>query len=599
MKIAIGTGLCTERNVNIKACHLGSKFVICSCFMRGFLIFLILFATHASVVFSQVSDKHVDTVLVRLHSNQNNAAYRKRLEVKEQKKGYLLAHADSIHPEEVRLVRGVAFDSIRVIWSTDTGDFEETLSVAGLNQKSQSYLSNRENHGYPFAAVAYTLVAQQENSAKATIRAIRSTGQFFNLDTVIFENFEIGPQVLQWFSGIKFGQAFQLTAVERMENRLSTLEGFQSKGALKYTVVNGKLQVISTARKTTQDFISGFVGLATNPTGRPVFTGEAKGNFYNLLRTGASASFEWRSFKARSQELKMTGSLPYLFGAPFILKYRFEFQKYDTIYSTFIRGIQLRLPTGKNMALLLGLSYTDRLQIFTDVNFVKQFRRLPSNPASKNSNYSLGWEYSNIAKGALPMQGMAFSVLGSAGVRKILKDPQLESITWANYMGVQENVYDSMSRIGKINVSQYRLELVADKYVQLSPWTVLKLSFLGMRYHAPTVYFNELERYGGIKNMRGFNEQSIFANEFYMGTVELRLVLNQSGYVGPFYHWGWYSDQSKLPTVSNGPLQGAGIQVGLRTAAGVLHLAWAVGKSSSQSFGLNQSKFHVGLSNTF
>lgn len=567
--------------------------------MRGFLIFLILFATHTSFVFSQVADNHADSVVIHLRADQNNPVFRKQLELKEQRKGYLLAHADSLQAGEIILVRGVAFDSVRVIWSTDTGEIEEILSVTGLTQKTQSYLTSLENQGYPFVAVTYTVVGQMEKQATATIRASRVSGPFFNMDTVVFENFEMGPKVLQWFSGVKFGQPFQLKAVEKMENRLSTLEGFQSIGATKYSTVNGKLQIISNAKKTTQDFISGFVGLATNPTGQPIFTGEAKGNFYNLLHTGSSAAFEWRSFKARSQELKMTGSLPYLFGAPFILRYRIEFQKYDTIYSTFIRGVQLRLPTGKNMALLLGLSYTDRLQIFTDVNFVKQFQRLPSNPASKNSNYSLGWEFSNIAKGALPMQGMTFSVLASAGVRKILKDPQLEAITWTNYMGVQENVYDSLSRIGKLNVSQYRFELSADKYIKLSPWTVLKMSFLGMRYHAPTVYFNELERYGGIKNIRGFNEQSIFANEFYMGTVELRLVLNQSGYVGPFYHLGWYSDQSKLPTISNGQLQGAGMQAALRTAAGVLHLAWAVGKSNSQSFGLNQSKFHVGLSNTF
>jgi hypothetical protein len=46
-------------------------------------------------------------------------------------------------------------------------------------------------------------------------------------------------------------------------------------------------------------------------------------------------------------------------------------------------------------------------------------------------------------------------------------------------------------------------------------------------------------------------------------------------------------------------LQGIGITSAIKTGAGILQIVWALGKNSEQSYVLNNSKFHFGISNSF
>jgi hypothetical protein len=286
-------------------------------------------------------------------------------------------------------------------------------------------------------------------------------------------------------------------------------------------------------------------------------------------------------------------------GLPFTTRFRIELTKFDTLYSTFSRELELRLPLGPHSGFTIGAGLLDRIRIYNDLETVKTLRQLPDNPGSKNSNYHLGYEYSTVLPGTLPYSGVSLTLQAGAGIRKFLRDPAIEAIQWVNAQGVTENVYDSLNRVGALSVNQYRLKADVAVYQRLLPWMVLKLAGNAMKYHAPTVYFNELERYGGIKNIRGFNEQSIFANEFYMGTIELRLMPDQNAFIGPFYHLAWFRNQSTFNSAKSGFLQGLGLVAGLKTGAGVLHFALAMGKSGSQSIGLNQSKFHLGISSAF
>lgn len=583
--------------MNVKACHLASKFVICRDFVRNLIFFLSLLVLIVPVSRAQVRASDSLGVQMEVRESENRAAYRQQLALREQKKGYLLARADSISPTTLMLFRGIRFDSLEVVWFDDTSRTVYRSTAMDLVRRSESMLDVWDNSGYPFGVIGYAITEQR--SSQVQIEAVAKDGGFYRMDSFEFQGFQLHPRSIQWFCGKAVGSPYSKYAIQKLENRLGGIEGFSSIGHTQLGVVNGELRIVPAVRRSAKDYISGFVGLATSATGNPVFTGEATGKFYNMFHSGTYTSFEWRSFKARSQELKINGSLPYLFGTPFILRYRVEFQKYDTLYSIFYRGLQLRLPSGKHSGLLLGAGYTDRLRIYSDVNTVQQTHGLPNNPASKSSHYSLGWEYSNLVLGQLPYKGLSFSLVAAVGTRKFIQDPQIAQILWLNSMGQFENVYDSLKRTGKLTATQYRIQLSADKYLRLKPWMVLKIAAYGMRYQAPVVYFNELERFGGIKNFRGFNEQSIFANEFYMGTVELRFIQGQSAFLGPFYHLGWYKDAATSALIKESWLQGVGIVAGVKTAAGVLHLAWAVGKSGTQSFGLNQSKFHVGLSNTF
>lgn len=514
-------------------------------------------------------------------------------------KGYLLARVDSVAPHQLQVIPGPYYDSIRLTWQEGAVSSFYKVQVKDVSARSAVFIENSCNSGYPFAEVTYSLI--EEGSSWIHIQAYANPGSYYAFDSFVFKGAQFHPSFLTAVAGIRKGEAFSDEKLHKFHERMRIVEGVRSGKAASLALLDDRLLIYMPQSKAGKDLISGMAGLATQANGRAVFTGEFQGRFYNMFGRGVSTGIEWRSFRARSQEFRLNTAIPYVFGLPFVSTFKLEFMKFDTLFSTLYRGVEFRLPTGKGGSIMLGAALMDRITIFTDKAFIVANRSLPGNPAMRHSLYSVGYNLGNLQIGELPRRGWFFTAKGTVASRRFLKDPAIEAIQWTNGAGVLWNVYDSLSAAGAFKNNTYRFQVDAAVYQPLGHWLVLKVAAEYNQYRAPRVYFNELDRYGGIKSIRGFNEQSIFANEFYMGTLELRIMPDEESYLGPFYHVAFFRNQAQASSsmLPQGWLQGFGLQSGIRTGAGILQFAWAVGKGSGQRFGFNQSKFHVGLTTAF
>lgn len=538
-----------------------------------------------------------DPVYIKLRDKTvNTRNYRNALATVYQKKGYLLAFADSLAPDSISLYKGRLFTNVIIDWPAE-GLNKALIQAKDLGTLGEQWLVTAENTGYPYAILKYQ-VADQTDSA-VHIRVVADKGDLYQTDSLFYGEIELSDRFVRWCRGNLEGDIYNHRGMLNLLERLEYVDGIGCGPEPLLRIENAALKVYLPVYRVSRDHISGIVGLATQPDGRPVFTGELNARFYNMFRAGVHSSFEWRSFRARSQEMKIRGSLPFLLGTPFVTRFAISLEKFDTLYSNFSRGLELTVPIRRKQSLVIGTTITDRMRIWADKATVENFRRLPDNPAARNGYYYLGFEYRNLREGDLPVKGGGISLRGGAGVRRLLRDASLEGIRWTNAAGVVENIYDSLDRSGLLRTSNYRLDGSAFRFTRLGKMVVLKTAAEGHLYYAPTVYFNELERYGGIKNIRGFTEQSIFASEFVMGTLELRFQSGNAGFIGPFYHLGRFRDRSGLSSPGSGWLHGTGISAAIQTGSGVLHLAWALGKSGSQPLAFNQSRFHFGIATTF
>lgn len=549
-----------------------------------------------------LSAKSVDSSNLVCHDLPKNtlqtSTVRNNLVVQYQKKGFLYAFADSVSPSRICVTKGMKVDSVILI-VPKPGGWDTVLTTAMVAADwLEITLGRLENTGYPFGKVK--LMPLQERANVLVFKLQVETGVYYNLDSIATGNALLSKGFLKRAAGIAPGMVFNQSKLVLLQNRISALDGFVSEGEnQELRIVNSKLLAMLPVRKIKTDQINGLVGVATNPDGKVLFTGEAMGKFYNLFKNGVSAAFEWRSFKARSQEMYLSASLPYLFGVPFVSNFKVSFEKFDTLYTIFNRGVQFRFPISNNKSLFVGFQAISRTRIFADVETVKNLRQLPENPSANSSSFQLGFESSNLLPGEIPVKGYQFSFMGSAGFRSYVQDAELAAIRWISSAGVSENVFDSLKRTGNFKAPQYKLDYSISGYLPLSKIFVLKLSAVGFQFHAPVVYFNELTRFGGIKNLRGFNEQSIFANQMHSGAIELHLMAGKTGYIGPFYNFAWYRNQSISVTAGSDFLQGLGITSAIKTGAGILQIVWALGKTGKQSYVLNNSKFHFGISNSF
>ena len=563
------------------------------------LLFITLFAFYAAFAGTK---NPVDTGSVWckefVKTSENTLQERHHLELFWQKRGYLFAKADSVTPLKICIQLGRKMERFWLLLPLMANTDTFLTDANGCLSYMDNVLKQHENTGYPFAKTVWVPVC--ETSTDIWLRLETVLGPYYKLDSLIPGNLTFKNRLYKRAARVVLGQPYNEAALQLLLVRLSAMEGILPSGVgIDLTIVNGRLLAQLPVYKGVKNQFAGLLGLATSAVGKTQITGEVSGRFYNLFGQGADGNIEWRSFKARSQELKMGVGLPYILGTPFITALHLGFEKYDTIYTIFSPSVQFRFPLNAKSIFFVGIDQTNRTRIFADENIVRNFHQLPDNPSSRNSLVQLGFESRTIYPGTLPRKGYSIQIGGKAGYRTYVEDARIAAITWTASAGQTENVFDSLKRVGKFKTPQFRIEYNLSAFVPLSKLLVFKFAAQGFEFRTPVVYFNELTRFGGLKNVRGFNEQSIFANQMHSATLEIHAMAGDAGFFGPFYNFAWYNNQSNTGNSGDGILQGVGIVSGIKTAAGILQIIWAVGKTNTQPLALNNSKFHFGISNSF
>ena len=110
------------------------------------------------------------------------------------------------------------------------------------------------------------------------------------------------------------------------------------------------------------------------------------------------------------------------------------------------------------------------------------------------------------------------------------------------------------------------------------------------------LFDNELFRIGGIKTIRGFDEESIFASSYIIGTLEYRFILDKNSSIYAFSDGGYYEKTNS--TINDTPI-GFGVGMNFQTGAGIFSINYAVGKQFDNPIDFRASKIHFGFVNFF
>ena len=109
-------------------------------------------------------------------------------------------------------------------------------------------------------------------------------------------------------------------------------------------------------------------------------------------------------------------------------------------------------------------------------------------------------------------------------------------------------------------------------------------------------FTNELLRFGGIKSIRGFEENSLIASLYSVFNTEYRYRLNNNMYIHSIVDAAYFENDI---TQTKEKLFAFGFGFGVFTKAGLLKFNYANGKSENQKFKFSDSKIHISLSTIF
>jgi outer membrane protein assembly factor BamA len=554
---------------------------------------------------------------LRLQSNFRNEAlaqdYIASLPALLQSKGYPAASLDSVYYDSLgavcSLYVGEPFQWARL--HVDSAD-RKLLEAINFNLKSnkqalsfdqvlaarQKLLDYLENNGYPFAKVQFDSISFVDQQFEAYLKVQK--GPLYKIDSI--RNYgpaKISSTFLQRYLGIMNGSFYKKEKLQAISKKLNNLAYVQEQQPWNLTMLGtgSILNVYLAPKRSSQiNVLVGFLPSSTQTENNKLqVTGEATINLKNSLGNGESIGINWQQLQVKSPRLDLSYQQPYLFGSPFGVTAGFNLFKKD---SSFINinmqvGAQYSLSASQGGSVFIQSFQTNVLTVDTLV--VKSSRILPEQADIRSVNLGINYEWFNTDYRFNPRSGNEWQLSLAAGSKKIKKNTVIVGLKDESDPGFDYNsLYDTV----KLNSYQFRVKGSLAHYFKLTRFSTLKTAVNGGWFQSPAIFRNELFQIGGYKLLRGFDEESIFASQYAVGTLEYRYLVGRNSYLFYFIDGGW-SKNTAVYTRSKNYYWGTGLGLAFESKAGIFNLSYAVGKRDDVKFNMRQAKIHIGYVNYF
>ncbi len=463
-------------------------------------------------------------------------------------------------------------------------------------QKIAQIISYLEQNGYPFAQVKLDSVQVINDGISALLNLDK--GDLVKFDTIeIIGDASIKSWYVAKYLGIKKEGLYNEQLLKRIDARLSQLPFLQiTRSSLIYFVgTTAKPVVYLTNKKSSSiDGIIGFAPGSDNNKDKLLITGEANLKLQNLYGTGKAFDLAFRSFLNGSQELKTRITWPYIARSNVGVDYELNLLKFD---STFLDvkqdiGLQYRFVGIDYIKVFYSIQNTSLLNV--DTNTIKVTKALPQSNDLTVNLYGLNAKVVRYDYYLNPRKGFGFDVSAAVGSKQIIRNPTVDAIKFVQPDGSLKSVYDTI----KLSSTQYRLLFKGDVFIPLSQRSTIRLEGNLGHVQSPVLFFSELFRLGGIRTLKGFDEQAIFASSYGILNTEIRYLLQQNSHVMIFWNGAWYQNLTRNPIIEDTPY-GFGAGLNFETGAGIFSLYYAVGKQFNNNLEFNKAKIHFGFVNYF
>jgi outer membrane protein assembly factor BamA len=516
-----------------------------------------------------------------------------------QYKGYLLAAADSIYADTNSVTAIISQNDLYKIAFLHRGNLDPNVaSKLGISEKLyfnqpfryqevarvfEKIITHYENSGYPFVTVSLDSISTTGPQISAVLNVKRN--RFFKIDSIkVIGTARINRGFLNRYLSVREQMPYNEVTLEGITRKIMQLPFVtqQRPAEVRLTEKTNRLLLFLDKKNASQfDGIIGF--LPDADTRKTIITGDVKLKLVNgIFRNGETFDLEWRRLQSQTQDFNGRVIYPYLFGTPVGVDYNLKIYRRDT---TFIdinnnTGIQYYFSGLNNFKIFYKQRNTSLLST-SGLDFVTT---LPDYADISTSAYGVGTLIETLDYRFNPHKGISINVNIQAGNRTIHKNPKVNASAYDNLL-LRSTQYQGDSRI--------------DWYITLHGNNVLHLGVQAAGISGNSVIFrNELFRIGGLKTLRGFDEESIYTSAFVIPTIEYRFLFAQNSNILLFTEGAWYENNSNHKYLSDTPVS-VGAGVNFETKAGILSLNYAIGNQFGNGFDVRSGKIHFGLTALF
>lgn len=452
--------------------------------------------------------------------------------------------------------------------------------AAKLIEKSITYY---ENNGYPFASLTLDSVIIEDNSLSAVLRV--SKNKLIKIDSIIVKgDAKINKTFLYRYLGIRPMMRYDEAAYRSISKKLKQLPFLTETKGLRLDITEKQNKLYLFLNKKNASQFDGIIGiLPDNKTGKTVFTGDVKIKLVNtIFRSGETFDLNWRRLQTQTQDFKGRVIYPYILGTPIGVDYALKIYKKDTSF----------IDVNNNIGLQYYFSGLSNLKVFykqrnanvLSTSGLSNITVLPDYADVTTQSYGVGLNYEKLDYRFNPRKGFAINLTAQTGNKIIKRNPKINDMVYTN-LQLKSTQYQSE---GDVNVF---IPVVGNSVIHIG-------AQYGSVFGTAPVFKNELFRIGGLRTLRGFDEESIYASTYAIPTLEYRFLFGQNSNILVFAEGAWYENNSSTIYLNDMPYSfGAGIN--FDTKAGIFSLNYALGSQKGNGIDLRSGKIHFGLTALF
>ena len=455
-----------------------------------------------------------------------------------------------------------------------------------------------ENNGYPFAKLKLDSI--NLNAGEVEGVWMLEKGPRYKIDSItVSGNVSISKYFLNQYLDLPPGGYYKKDKLDMISKRLAELPFLKEIQKWNITLLGtgATINLYLEPKKSSQ--FNALVGLLPNNNqigGKPLVTGEANIKLNNSLGGGETLALNWQQLQVQSPRLNIIYQQPYILKSKLGVDFNFDLLKKDSsfINLNWLIGLQYMISTKHFGRIFFQGTTTNLLSI--DTNFIKITKQLPVYMDVSSKNIGVDYHIQNTNYRLNPRSGNEMDVMLSIGTRNFKKNSTIASLT-RDYNG---NTFEFKKLYDTLSAKSYilKLKFQGTHYFPIAKKATLKSTIQLGIVQTENIFKNEVFQLGGYKMMRGFNEESIYASQYAVGTLEYRYIIGQNAFLFGFIDGAVTKNNSYTYNDANLFL-GTGFGLSLETKAGILNLSYALGKSDKEPLSLRQSKIHFGFVSIF
>lgn len=535
-------------------------------------------------IFSDTQGQSKESAIRSFKDSIQIVKYLREIRLKAIKKGHMLASIDSTIWKKKHCIAffyfGPTFKSVDL-----TTEYlgEKSRYVTSLLRKNdlkkmtfdpsalKQFIQNVENalldNGFPFCSVQLKELEWQDEGKLKGKLLIDTKSSYKYTQIHIKGDSSISKVYISSLLNIREGDVFDESKLRSIQSKIAQVTFikelkpnellFTEKGCELYLYLNSN--PVSSA--------NGTIGLQPNTvTNRLGVAGELNLKLLNILKRGEQLNLNWRSIQDQTQSMQLKLNYPFLFKTPFGIDAQLQLYKKDSTFLEVksILGIQYLMKSGAYLKAFYQ-QYSNNLLNGSKNN--ESFQKL-SNVSS--SSYGISLNKRSLDYIPNPSKGYSFTIEGVVGSRKSKENDTSISV----------------------RSTTARFTFQTEWFMPVAKRHVIRFATVNEFYYAPTIYQNELFRFGGLLSLRGFNEDELFASSRNVTTIEYRFLLDRNSALFLFYDQGYYENNSFSYRKDHPYGFGGGLSFG--TNLGIFSLSYALGSQLGNPILLENGKVHFG-----